>query len=73
MKFEHHLKLAQISGSKFLVPFNSDLPAILKNASSPYGLSEVLSHKMIDFSDQLIAFASRSLTYSKGNHNQLHK
>ena len=53
---------ALLVSSDVLVHSNPELPIILSNDASPYGIGSVLSHMLPDGSDKPIAYASRSLS-----------
>ena len=57
--------------SKILVHFGPKLPLILATDASAYGLGTIISHKCMDGSECLVAFASRVLTKAERNYSQL--
>ena len=56
-----------LTSEKCLTHCDSALELTLACDASPYGLGEVLSHKMADGIERPIAYASRTLTASERN------
>ena len=53
--------------AKVLMHYDPTLPIKLAADASAYGVGEVISHKMPDGTERLIAFASHTLTKSEKN------
>lgn len=58
---------ASLTSESLLVHYDPDKELILACHASPYGIGAVLSHRMDDGLDKLIAFSSRSLAPAKGS------
>ena len=63
----------QIASAKVLTPYDPALPIKLADDASAYGVSPVISHRMPDWTETPIAFASHTLTSSEENYAQLEK
>jgi hypothetical protein len=59
--------------SRAFVHFDPNLALVLATYATPYGLEVVLSHVMLDGSEQPIAFRSRTLIKSEANYSQIGK
>ena len=64
---------AQLTSTCVLVHFDPDREVVLSCDASPYGVGAVLSHRMDDGSEKLIAYASRSLAQAEKGYSQLDK
>ena len=64
---------ALLVSSDVLVHSNPELPIILSNDASPYGIGSVLSHRLPDGSDKPIAYESRSLSTAEKKYAPLEK
>ena len=61
---------ALLSSSKMLVHYNPELPIIVSNGASPYGIGSVLSHHLSDGCKKPIAYASQTISScEKSMHN----
>nr|VZI22679.1 unnamed protein product [Spirometra erinaceieuropaei] len=64
---------AALTSSSVLVHDDPEKPTILKFDASPYGVGEVLMHRMPSGADMPIAFASRTISQAETNYSQLDK
>ena len=64
---------ARLLSSNLLVHYDPTLPVRMAGDASPYGIGAVLSHVMPNGVEQLIVFASRTLSTSQSNYAQLEK
>ena len=63
----------QIASAKVLTHYDPTLPIKLAANASAYGVGAIISHLMLDGSERLIAFASRTLSSSERKYSQLEK
>lgn len=66
-----HLK-NEMASDRILIPYDPDLLVILTCDASPTGIAAVMSH-IINKQERPIAYASRSLTATEYNYNQLYR
>ncbi|KAL1422140.1 hypothetical protein MTO96_022403 [Rhipicephalus appendiculatus] len=69
--FDHVKTL--LASNQVLTHFDEKKPIILACDASPYGIGEVLSHKMPDGREAPIAFYSRTLSSAERNYAQIDK
>ena len=62
-----------LSSKQVLVDYDPPKPLILSVDASPYGIGAVLSHRMDDVSEQLVEFASRTLSRAEKKISQVEK
>ncbi len=63
----------KLISSEVLVHYDPSLPLRLAGDASAYGIGAVLSHRMPDGTEKLVAFASCTLTASERNYPQIEK
>ena len=63
----------EITSDRVLIHFNPKLPLVLAMGVSPHGISAVLSHTMLDYSEKPIAFYSRTLSNAEKRYSQVDK
>ena len=68
-----HAVKSQLTSGCLLVHFDPQKPLILACDASLYGVSAVMSHRLKDGSERLIAFASRSLSPAEKGYAQQDK
>ena len=64
---------ARLLSSNLLVHYEPTLPVRMAGDASPYGIGAVLAHVMANGVEELISFASRTLSTSESNYAQLEK
>lgn len=62
-----------LTSDSLLVHFNPDLDLVLMCDASSYGIGAVLAHRVPDGSEQLIGYASCSLSAAQRNYSQLER
>ena len=62
-----------LSSAPLLIHYDPEKQLVLSCDASPYGVGDVLSHRMEDHSERPIAYASRTLSSAKRKYTQLDK
>ncbi len=63
----------QLTGAPVLAHYDPQLPVIMACDASPYGIGAVISHKLLDGSEQPIAYASWTLSKAEVTYAQIEK